>query len=329
METIKEELEQLMLETNIAGLSAAVITEECTDSIYLGRLGKLTPYSEIPVQPGIFYDLASLTKVIGTTTRILQLIDSTRIALSSRCSDILTEFPNLTMTIEELLLHHSGLIADFKDKSHFSEELLRDYLHLFEKPQFSTMVYSDIGYLLLGLIIERLDKKDLQTSFQEYIFRPLRLKHTTYFLSEADCVVPTELSHSRGLIVGKVHDSKAFLWGRPAGNAGLFSTLADVVRFSRCLMMNEDFVGKQLISKRLYCQLQTQDCNGRTLGWAKPFAGTILYHTGFTGTAIGIDLKKKRGLILLTNRIHPDRENNVFLEKRLLLYKKFFEESPL
>ncbi|HBR81371.1 MAG TPA: hypothetical protein DEA34_01660, partial [Enterococcus sp.] len=118
----------------------------------------------------------------------------------------------------DLLLHRSGLPADFSNKPHFSSRMLVHFFETYEQPAQTTKVnYSDIGYLLLGMVIEAIDGTYLEQSFQRYIFRPLGMKDTTYFPKELNRIVPTESTVERGLILGEVHDSKAFRLGRPAG----------------------------------------------------------------------------------------------------------------
>lgn len=314
---MQEQLTKLLKETKVPGLSAAVVTND-VKTFYLGKMGKVSPYDHREVKAGLIYDLASLTKVIGTTTRLLQLVQSNQLTLDQTVNELLPQFPNLKMTLRELLLHQSGLIADFSDKTAFSEEYLLNYLHHFNYQGPQRTRYSDIGFLLLGFIIETIDNSNLQESFTTHIFSPLQMKETTYFPQEIDRVVPTEQTASRGLIVGKVHDSKAFHMKRPVGSAGLFSTLDDLVHFVQGIQTT-----KLLSKPTLQLLLKTSD--GRTLGWEKPFGEQILFHTGFTGTSIGIDLKKQKSLILLTNRIHPNRNNTAFIKQRFQLYQEFFQ----
>jgi len=137
----------------------------------------------------------------------------------------------------------------------------------------------------------------------------------------------------RGLIVGEVHDSKAHRIGRPAGNAGLFFTLDDLILFSKSLMENRFPSGKLFLSESLYMLLKEFEIDGRTLGWEKlenSKKETVIYHTGFTGTSIGLNLAPKKGLILLTNRIYPSREHGEqFKEERKKIYQQFFEEDEI
>lgn len=327
MRTMENKLNHLIRKSKICGVSAACIDSvtASSQSFYLGVMGGVPPFSSIPVAAGMLYDLASLTKVVGTTTRILQLVDSGVLELTTKCNEILSEFPLLQMTIEELLLHRSGLPADFKEKQLFTEEMLSSFLENFTPKDYDKTIYSDIGYLLLGLVIERIDGQELEDTFKRNIFEPLGMTQTTYYPNFQRLILPTEVTNSRGIILGTVHDSKANRWPRPAGSAGLFAPLEDMIRFGQGIMLNKKIDGSVLFSTAIYQRLLETSISNRTLGWETPFGEGKIYHTGFTGTSIGIDLIKQRGLILLTNRIHPTRENTDFLTHRLELYRDFFK----
>ncbi|MGG5370903.1 serine hydrolase domain-containing protein [Enterococcus sp. AZ196] len=313
-----------MRRSKISGLSAAQI-DVVNKDFYLGVMGKVPPFATIPVAAGMLYDLASLTKVLGTTTRILQMIDSGLLNLQIECREVLPEFPRLRMTIEDLLLHRSELPSDFKEKQLFTEETMYSFLKDFTPYKTNETIYSDIGYLLLGLVIEQIDDQNLENTFKRHIFEPLGMKNTTYYPDFQQFILPTEITTSRGIILGTVHDSKANRWSRPAGSAGLFAPLEDIIRFTQGVMLNKKMDGSQLFSTDIYQKLRDVSISNRTLGWEKSFGEGIIYHTGFTGTSMGIDLVKQRGLILLTNRVHPSRENTDYLTYRHKLYQDFFK----
>lgn len=321
---MKSKLHEFMRQSKISGVSAAQIGE-INESFYIGVMGTVPPFATIPVAEGMLYDLASLTKVIGTTTRILQMVDSGVLELQTQCCELLPEFPTLRMTIEDLLLHRSGLPADFKEKQLFTEETVSSFLKDFTPYKTTETMYSDIGYLLLGLVIERIDDRNLEETFQSHIFEPLGMTKTTYYPDFQRLILPTEVTTSRGIILGTVHDSKANRWPRPAGSAGLFAPLDDIIRFTQGIMLNKKLDGSELFSKAIYQRLRDTSISNRTLGWEKPFGEGIVYHTGFTGTSIGIDLVEQRGLVLLTNRIHPSRENKDYITYRHKLYQDFFK----
>lgn len=322
---MKNKLTVLMEQSEICGVSAATIDNK-NENFYLGFMGNIPPFDSISVADGMLYDLASLTKVIGTTTRILQLIDADNLELQSPVSEVFSEFPRLTMTIEDLLLHRGGLPADFSDKQLFTEVKFLTFLENFKPTNSKKTIYSDLGFLLLGLIIERIDKQELNASFKKNIFEPLGMKRTFYYPDFHSLIIPTEVTKKRGIIVGAVHDSKAYQWPRPVGSAGLFSTLEDMRTFASSIILNKKADNSDLFSAKMLTLLKDTNVSKRTFGWEKPFREGILYHTGFTGTSIGIDLVKKRALVLLTNRIHPTRDKSEFITNRVKLYRDYFKE---
>lgn len=303
----------------VAGVSWAVLEEGRWQRGIHGKLGVISPYQNQVLTGKESYDLASLTKVVGTTTRVLQLVDAGQLSLATKISEILPQLPFLELPIQALLLHRSGLPADYPKGRSFTEEKLIQFLKETELPREPQLVYSDLGFILLGWVIEALDGTDLEDSFQMHIFQPLGMDHTSYFPPEDARFVPTEVTKERGVVVGRVHDEKAAAFPRLLGHAGLFSTLADMICFVDAIRQNE------LFSPELFRQLLTMDVAGRTLGWERAFADGILFHTGFTGTAIGIDVQRQRALILLANRIHPSREDRGFLKARFEIYKTFFD----
>lgn len=322
------EIIQELIQTNIiSGASWATIQQNKTLEYYEGQLGAVIPYDTQKLTKKNYYDLASLTKVIGTTTRILQLIDQGQLTFQVSVGEILPEFIFLNATIEELLLHCSGLPADLVDKKQVTKEKIRQFLLKSPSKDTGKTIYSDIGFYLLGEVIRNIDQCTLGESFKKNLFLPLEMYDTTFQPMLKKNTVPTEITEKRGIIQGIVHDSKAFQLGGEIGSAGLFSTLADLCRFSRGFLNNRLANGAPLFSQELFTKIQTTDFNGRTYGWEvkqNRYQGTYLYHTGFTGTSIGLNLEKEEALILLTNRIHPNRKERGVINAREMLYHLYF-----
>ena len=166
--------------------------------------------------------------------------------------------------------------------------------------------YSDPGFMFLGLMAEELDEASLDESFREHIFAPLGLADTSYHpRGEIGRFIPQEHSGERGWICGKVHDSKAYLMGE-SGSAGLFSTLGDMLHFVSA-WLNRD---ERLLSRELFEKVEHTCQFGRTYGWSAEYGPGTLYHTGFTGTSILMDVREGEGFVLLTNRIHRMRSTS-------------------
>lgn len=275
------------------------------------------------------YDMASCTKVVATTTMILKLYEDKVIDLNDLVTKHLNDFPFDNITITHLLTHTSGLPADdkryklCKDK----DELIKFIysLSLNNKPG-EVVEYSDFGFIVLGLIIEKY-KGNIEEYANELIFKPLGMKNTVYnpYLKnrKQDCAC-AEITSERGLIRGVVHDGKANILNGISGNAGLFSNVKDISKFIRMLLLDgENILNKETVE--LLKKPYTDKLNiTRTLGWIfgsdenRPYASKCsLYHTGFSGTSIYIDFEKKCGIVLLTNRVHPIRRDvNKVIELR-------------
>ena len=280
------------------------------------------------------FDLASLTKVVVTTTLILKLVEKGKLSLETPISSILTDFRYPDITVFHLLTHTSGLCADHKGyKDHVGVEALRRFimdLPLSETPG-KRVVYTDFGFILLGWVVEAL-MGPLDQAAKNEIFEPLGMKDTGYRPADPLRCVPTELSAHRGLIRGVVHDGKANNLGGVSGNAGIFSTIDDLMRFVQSLLFDERLLRK--LTKTLLRQTHTQGLDfKRTLGWYRKdptcalgplVSQDILYHTGFSGTSILIDYEAQSAIVILTNRVHPKRDNDSIQDLRLRLHNLIY-----
>lgn len=310
---IKEQIDNLVYEGIVAGISAAIIEEDSSTFMIKGKMGKIAPYDTKELELSSLYDMASCTKVVATTTRILQLIEQGKIELDDRVCKYLADFRHQDVTIRQLLLHDSGLPADLEDKKTLTKDNIYERImqtDLVHRPEEVT-VYSDIGFILLGFIIAKVDGKDLAATYKKNIFDVLKMNDSTFDPDKSRCV-PEELTPARGLIVGECHDSKGYILKGRCGSAGLFSTIGDITAFARSLLYARDGILKRETIELLLAT----NVNGRSLGWDKKYGDGILYHTGFTGTSIMLDYRKMEGLILLTNRVHPSRNNDAYLNWR-------------
>ena len=294
------------------------------------------------VAPDTIYDLASLTKVIATTTATMLLVDRGLLTLDYPVAYYLREFvrPFDTaedplwavrneVTVRHLLAHTSGLPAYEKfflrarEKSHVLEEALA--LPLEEIPGRKTL-YSDIGFILLGEILERIAGQALDLFCEQEIFRPLNMWETHFNPPKHlwERIAPTELDQTfrKRLIRGEVQDENAWVMGGVAGHAGLFGTAGDLACFCQMLLHEGQSNGIQAIQPATIQEFTrswpAQEGAPRGLGWDKPsepsssgrYFSLVSYgHLGFTGTSLWIDPEKSLFVILLTNRVHPSREN--------------------
>lgn len=326
---ITERIEKAIDSRYIYGASYAVADEKNKSELYLGTQGK--DKYEVAITSKMIYDLASLTKVVGTTTRILQLIDRGVINPETEVGEILGRFKNPQLTIASLLLHNSGLPADIVDTRSLTKEELTEKIReasLVNSPG-SKIVYSDLGFIILGWIIAQIDG-ELSNSLDEHVFRPLKMKNTGYNLLKRPLAnfVPTENDPQRGgIIQGDVHDYKAYLLGGVSGHAGIFSTLEDLGNFASMYINRGVFEGKEILSARSFNLLEQYSSGGRTLGWQTwNDDPTKLWHTGFTGTSIALDLRNRRSFVCLTNRIYPTRKREEWIEIRKAVTRLFYNE---
>jgi CubicO group peptidase (beta-lactamase class C family) len=293
------------------------------------------------------YDLASLTKVIGLTTAMMIAVDSGLIDLDAPIQLYVPPFagPNKDrVTVRHLLAHASGLPAWrplFRESTTRAEAFaLADSTPLDTLPG-TRYVYSDLGAIVLTQAVEAVFGQRIDSLLDRLVFERLRMT-TTRYLPPAEWVeriAPTEKDPWRGRILrGEVHDENAARLDGVSGHAGLFSSAPDLLRFGEWLMSVMPACRRRI---HLGCgrrqsqhPLELQDvvvetfvrrqhlpacCSSRALGWDTPSAGssagslldsTSTGHTGFTGTSIWIDPTRELVIVLLTNRVHPTRENN-------------------
>lgn len=274
------------------------------------------------------FDLASLTKPIATATSIMTLIEKGKLNLDDRVAKYIPEFSaegKEQVTIRQLLTHQSGLIADnsLRDYAQGPEEAYRRInalkLTAAESPKFT---YSDVGFIVLGRVVEVVSGSSLHEYSQQTLFKPLGMSDTGYLprreLKQRAAV--TEKRDGRWM-QGEVHDPRAFALGGVAGHAGLFSTAEDLAAFAAAMLV----VGDNAVLKSETMNLMTADTKTsggiRGLGWDKKSVyssnrGDLLTpkafgHGGFTGTAIWIDPGQDLFVIFLSNRVHPNGKGSV------------------
>jgi len=338
---IENLLKQMVKENVFPGANYALLTK---NNCYMGSVGNKCLIPEV-VENSIetLYDLASLTKVIVTNTIITKLLAKNKISLTDKVNTYLPLFKHQDITLFDLLTHSSGLQSDLSWRTvNSKEELLSNLYNLDLKYKVGEqVVYSDVGFILLGLIIEKIYQKSLDIVACEEVFTPLNMTNSFYNpIDKARCA-PTEVTEQRGIVQGIVHDEKANILGGVAGHAGVFSTVEDLVEFCR-MVQNDGFVnGKEFLPKE-YIDLWFKPCKRvddqqfRSIGWivgkSENITGDLgdldtMYHTGFTGNHIIINRKLNIYGVLLTNRIHPSRETNSLHPRRKEFLKVCYEIS--
>ncbi|MFP4588524.1 MAG: serine hydrolase domain-containing protein [Candidatus Acetothermia bacterium] len=279
------------------------------------------------------FDLASLTKVIVTASSAMKLVEEGSWHLRDRVSRHLPRLEDREFTVEHLLTHTAGLppwVDLFSGSSNPGEA--RDRLYTEDWPISTSIlppgervIYSDIGFILLGQGIEAVSNQSLADFARNHIFEPLEMNSSCFCPTEKtnQPFAATEEIESRGgVLTGTVHDENAHALGGVAGHAGLFSTASDLGKYARMLLRSGRGAGKsKVLSARAVekmTSLQTKDKgSARGLGWklqgdSSPSAGGLLSdesfgHTGFTGGSLWLDPRQDLGIVFLTNRVHPSR----------------------
>ncbi len=271
------------------------------------------------------YDLASLTKVIGTTTAAMILFDEGKLVLDEKVTHYLPEFhggnKNL-ITVRELLEHRSGLPAGRNLWRHgrtpeAARQLVLD-APLEYRPD-AGQVYSDLGADILGMVVESIAGMPLDRFLAERVFTPLGM-HDTGFLPADSLryrIAPTEASPAQGHpLRGEVNDENAYALGGVAGHAGLFGTASDLAIFAQMMLNGGVYDSVRIVSDSTVRLFTARASGRRALGWevadgvhgAGSYLGAGAYgHTGFTGTSIWIDPEREMFVILLTNRVYAAR----------------------
>jgi serine-type D-Ala-D-Ala carboxypeptidase len=295
---------------------------------------------EVAMTLDTIFDMASLTKPVATGTSIMLLIEQSKLRPADSVSKHWPAFAangKEAITVEHLLLHTSGLIADnpladYVDGRAKAIERIAGLKPL-DAPG-TRFRYSDVNFIVLGELVERLEGIPLNEFAKKNVFAPLKMNDTGFNPDETlrMRVAPTGLREMK-TILGEVHDPRAFRMGGVAGHAGLFSTADDMARYCRMLLNGGKLDGTRILAEKTVklftephdvpiASKTTVAKGARSFGWdvdtnySAPRGelfkkGEGFGHTGFTGTSVWIDPSSRTAVIVLTNRVHPDDKGNV------------------
>ena len=326
------------------------------DNLVVHPFGRLTYDAKSPaVTADTIYDLASLTKPVVTTTAIMLLAAKGQLNLDAPAGRYAPEWlegPNRDwrqrVTLRHLLLHTSGLPAhrDFYSQAKGKNEILK---RVFAEPLVTEpgtrVEYSDLGFMLLGEIIERVSGEPLDAFARANIFVPLQVTHSLFNPPKSlrARIAPTEddKTFRKRQLQGEVHDQNAWAMGGVSGLAGLFSTAGDLEIFAQLLLNGGIYAHHRLLARAQIDQFTARQPIGdsaRALGWDVPtenssaghfFSARSFGHTGYTGTSIWIDPEKSLFVILLTNRVFPTTTNEKIRQVRPALHDAIVQELGL
>lgn len=360
-ELVEEAMHEAIAEGVFPG--AVLLVRHGEGFFYLRAFGNRSLVPQVaPMREDTIFDVASLTKPLATSVAVMLLAKEAKIRLDDRVARFVPNFSvhgKAQVTFRHLLAHCSGL-PSWKPyyKEVFAEERRRGRVNFLgtsaakafvyqfiERERVETepgtrTAYSDLGFILLGAVIEQLSGMSLDRFCQERIFRPLGLRSTGFVdlaLLRArhlepitDMIAPTEQCPWRQkLLWGEVHDDNAYAMGGVAGHAGLFSSARDIDTLLCCLEDCYHRVGG-MIPQRVIREFWSKDPTvpGSTwcLGWDSPspqgssagryFSPESVGHLGFTGCSVWIDLAERCHVVLLSNRVHPRRDNDKIKEFR-------------
>jgi len=316
--------------------------------IYRGVFGSRQILPNVAsMQFNTIFDVASLTKVVATTPAVMQLVEQGKLELDSPVAaywPAFAEHGKENVTIRELLTHTSGLPADIVSPAHGETQILQQIAQLkLNHPAGTAYLYSDINFIVLAYLVERISGESFAVYTQHHIFKSLGMRDTSFLPNTArrNRIAPTGVVNHE-LRWGVVEDPMAYAMNGVSGNAGLFSTATDLGIYAQCLLNNGRLPSKnrQQKSKYLLGPLtvlkmttpQTSpalDRGERSLGWDMDSAYSnrgVLFpvrsfgHTGWTGTSIWIDPVTQTWLIILTSRTHPvAASNNQIVEDRRII----------
>jgi uncharacterized protein YbbC (DUF1343 family)/CubicO group peptidase (beta-lactamase class C family) len=328
-------IEQAIAEKQVPG--AVLIVGHDGAVIYRKAYGSraLEPRREAMTLDTVF-DLASLTKVVATTTSVMQLVEQGKVRLNDPVAKYLPEFAQNgkdDITVRQLLIHFSGLEPDLDLKATWEGKQTAYGLAFADAPAEapgSKFTYSDVNFIVLGALVERVSGETLDEYVQRHIFVPLKMARTRYVPPAAwlPKIAPTQYDENEHMLWGVVHDPTARRMGGVAGHAGLFSTVDDLAKFAQTLLNGGEGILSELTVEKMTRPEQPPAAPVlRGFGWDidSPLSsnrGDLLPvgsfgHTGWTGTSIWIDPTTKTYIILLTNAVHPRGGNAIALRTKV------------
>jgi len=319
--------------------AASVAAIQNGDLIALRSFGHHTYDAASPgVTPETIFDLASVSKVVATTTAAAILYERGKLTLDDCVADLAPQFGThdirrYDVTVRQILTHTSGLPAY---ERLFERATSRDglieaaYTTPLETDPGVRTEYSDIGFIILGDILEKLAGEALDQFCQREIFNRLGLEDTRFCppLDWRANIAPTRDDHAfrHKIVQGEVNDENAWIMNGVAGHAGVFSTAAEVAKFAKCWLRG----GSPILKPETVAHFtRPQPGTTRALGWDRPnlpsssgqfFSPRSFGHLGYTGTSLWIDPTRDLAVVLLTNRTWPDAKNQAIKQIRPLFH---------
>lgn len=329
---VEEFIANAVEEKHIPGAVLAIANGE--EMIYCKAFGMAHSEKQIAMTEDTLFDCASLTKVVATAASIFNLLEAGQLDLDDA---IAYYFPELThshgsVTIRHLLTHMSGFQSEIKfyrEPVSYKEVVERIASISTRKEVGSSVNYSDVNYILLGILIEKLTNESLASFAEKRIFVPLKMNQTLFNPENIvkERIAATEYrDYLQDYQWGEVHDENALHFGGVSGHAGLFSTAPDLIRFAQTFIKGNPSIFTEKTKQLSKQSFSKQHNEQRGLGWqlySQPsFSGQYLQdgygHTGFTGTSMWISDEQQLAIVLLTNRVHFGRACQIQRIRRIV-----------
>jgi CubicO group peptidase (beta-lactamase class C family) len=347
MEPVDNLMRQAIAEEIFPG--GVLLISKDGETVFFNAYGVAHLIARAPVARETIFDLASLTKPLATTLAVMRLVQHNQINLEQHLGQILPEFERTDkagVKLKHLLYHNSGLPdyrPYYKVLNDIAKESRRETLrkHLLQEPRINpvgkTVLYSDLGFMILAWIVEHVAQRRLDHFVADEIYQPLKINHLFFIAHNTkgrrETVAATEnCPWRRKILEGQVHDENAYAVGGIEGHAGLFGNAGDINRLLvellfTCQGRKSAGLFEQDLLRQFFKRLPGTD---KALGFDTPsltgascgrrFSQNSVGHLGFTGTSFWMDLERSVIVILLTNRVHPTRDNERIKEFRPQLH---------
>ncbi len=322
--------------------SGAVAACGCKDQLfaisYTGKISENGPAVNVDTR----FDIASLTKIVGPTMVALRALEEGDLTLYDRLDRFFPDCPEdkAGITIRQLMTHTAGFAPVFwlGEEAESPADVVRTLLvHPLDTPPGAEIHYSCMGYIVLGKILETVYSEPLDVLVRERVCKPLGLKNTGYCPENRENIAATEVDPETGIPwQGIVHDENSRFQGGVSANAGIFSDIHDLIRYAQMLAQEgQGYLSRGMLKKAAALQ-ETDGEVSRGLGFhlagtpmnymGDLFPETSFGHTGFTGTSLAVDPETGFYAILLSNRVHPTRENDGIFRFRRRLHNMLYAE---
>ncbi|MDO4912102.1 MAG: serine hydrolase domain-containing protein [Lactobacillus sp.] len=321
-------IDSLVTEGIVPGVHYAFFNRE---QVFTSTIGNSAIYPELKqLDPFAYYDLASLTKVVCTTQLVLEQVELGNLDFNDPINKYLPAFSDHRVQIRHLLTHTSGIRGWIPNRDQLNhDELINALINLPVTDEFDTfMRYSDTNFILLGLILKQICGKSVQELGSD-LFKRMGFAQTCFHPDPAE-TIPTAVENGHAF-QGIVHDIKARQLGKDCGSAGAFSTMHDMLNFSKSILgINQQNPYSEKMRQELFKDHTSSKVeHARSWVWDLIPNGDhyAICHTGFTGTLLVLDPANQSGLVLLSNRIHPSVHNQIFLTMRSKIIQQFIDEN--